>query len=208
MNPRERILKRASEMFISLGTKNVTMDLLATDMGISKRTIYELFKDKEDLIIESIQYMIMETNKENMRVISESSNVIEAIFEIMMRQETRRKQMPVVSQEDIKKYFPIAKARTFRGKDSFKKITAPLTLLKKGKDQGIFRMDLNIEVVDSFIFELISILHSSQLIRLLNPDQNDLFRSIVLPYFRGLCTAKGLELMHTYFEDNNPFTNE
>ncbi len=57
------------------------MDFTATDMGISKRTIYEHFKDKhEELVIESILHMMRETNKENIQVIAESANVVEALF--------------------------------------------------------------------------------------------------------------------------------
>jgi AcrR family transcriptional regulator len=208
METREKILVHASGMFVSLGVKNVTMDLLATEMGVSKRTIYELFSDKEDLVIECIIYLIMETNKENLKLITESSNVVEALFLIMKRQEERRKLMPQVFQEDMKKYFPLAKARTFKDKASARKISAPFILLQKGMDQGIFRIDFKIELVDSYLFEMITIIHNSQLIRMLDPLPADVLNSIVLPYFRGLCTTKGQELMRTYFEDNNLYKNE
>ncbi len=205
METRDKVLKHSSQMFISLGVKNVTMDLLATDMGISKRTIYEHFKDKEELVIESILHMMRETNKENIQVIAESANVVEALFLIMRRQEERRKHIPKVFQEDLKKYFPLAKARTINDKDGSRLISAPHNLLHKGVDQGIFRKDLQIDLVDSYLFEMISILHSSPLIHMLKPEPIAVFKSIVLPYFRGLCTQKGLDLMHTYFDDNNPF---
>ncbi|MGB4204082.1 MAG: TetR/AcrR family transcriptional regulator [Bacteroidales bacterium] len=63
METRERILAKASEMLTSLGVRNVTMDALSASLGMSKRTIYEHFRDKEELVIESIRYMITEHNK-------------------------------------------------------------------------------------------------------------------------------------------------
>jgi TetR/AcrR family transcriptional regulator, cholesterol catabolism regulator len=204
METRGKILIHASQMFISLGVKNVTMDLLASEMGISKRTIYEQFKNKNELVIESIIHMMQEANKVNMTIIAEAAHVVEALFLIMKYQEERRKKIPVVFQEDIKKYFPEARSRTIKDKSGIYKISAPITLLQKGVDQGIFRPDLNLELVDIFLFEMISITHNSQLISVLSPEPKDLFTNILLPYFRGLCTAKGVELMHTYFDNYNP----
>lgn len=190
-------------MFTSLGIRNVTMDSLASELGISKRTIYEMFRDKDDLVIESLRYMIIENNKELLEIIKDTENVVEAMFLITRRQEKRRKEFPRVFLEDIKKYFPLVQASFYSCKDDLKKFSATFTLLELGRKQGIFRTDLMTELVDNFIHEIISIIHTSDRIRLLNPADKDVLHSIMLPYFRGICTAKGLGLMNKYFEEQN-----
>jgi TetR/AcrR family transcriptional regulator, cholesterol catabolism regulator len=203
METKEKILKRASGMFTSLGIRNVTMDSLASELGISKRTIYEMFRDKDELVIESLRYMIIENNKELLEIIKDTENVVEAMFLITRRQEKRRKEFPRVFLEDIKKYFPLVQASFYSCKDDLKKFSATFTLLELGRKQGIFRTDLMTELVDNFIHEIISIIHTSDRIRLLNPADKDVLHSIMLPYFRGICTAKGLGLMNKYFEEQN-----
>lgn len=55
MEAKEKILLKASELFLGMGVKNVTMDYIASEVGVSKCTIYELFRDKDDLVIQSLR---------------------------------------------------------------------------------------------------------------------------------------------------------
>lgn len=203
MDAKDKILGKASEMFISLGVRNVTMDTLAAELGISKRTIYELFSDKDALVIECIRHIIVENNKGFLKIIESSENVVEAMFQIIRIQKENRRNYPKVFTEDIKRYFPLVQASFYSSKHDLEKFSATFTLLEKGREQGIFRTDLRTDLVDNFIHEIISIVHTSDRIRLLNPSDSDLISNIMLPYFRGICTPKGLELMIKYFEEIN-----
>lgn len=199
METREKILEHASRKFMSIGIRNVTMDTLATELSISKRTIYELFDDKDKLVIESLRYMILENNKHLLGIIESAEHIVEAIFLILKRQKTMREEFPVVFVEDVKKYFPMVQASFYSCKSDLKQFSASFTLLEKGIAQGIIRNDLQIELVDNFIHELVSLLHTSERIRVLNPSDKDIFHNIFLPYFRGICTEKGLKLIDKEF---------
>lgn len=201
METRERILAKASEMLMSLGVRNVTMDALSASLGMSKRTIYEHFRDKEELVIESIRYMIIEHNKELVKIIESTENVVEAIYQITMREEIHRREFPKVFVEDIKKYFPIVQATFYSGKDRLKQFSASYTLLEKGLKEEIFRKDLRIDLVDNFIHEIISMIHTSERVRQLKPTDREIACSIFIPYLRGICTMKGLKLMDKYFNE-------
>ncbi|MBE0663341.1 MAG: TetR/AcrR family transcriptional regulator [Bacteroidales bacterium] len=203
METKNKILGKASEMFVSLGVRNVTMDTLAGELGISKRTIYELFNDKDALVIECIRHIIVENNKGFLKIIESSENVVEAMFQIIRIQKENRQSYPKVFTEDIKRYYPLVQASFYSSKHDLEKFSATFTLLEKGRAQGIFRTDLRTDLVDNFIHEIISIVHTSDRIRLLNPSDTDLISNIMLPYFRGICTPKGLELMIKYFEEIN-----
>jgi TetR/AcrR family transcriptional regulator, cholesterol catabolism regulator len=208
MDSKEKILQHASKRFLSIGIRNVTMDSLATELAISKRTIYELIGDKDTLVIESIRYMIIENNKELLKIIETTDNVIEAIFIIISRQEQMRRDFPVVFIEDIKKYFSAVQASFYSSKSNLKQFSITYPLLEKGIKQGVFRKDLKIELVDNFIHEIITMVHTSDRIRCLNPADIDVFYNIFLPYLRGICTEKGLNLMNKYFEERDILNHE
>lgn len=201
MEVKDKILAKASEMFLTYGIKNVTMDSLVSELGISKRTLYELFKDKEDLVFQCLRYMILEDNKDILKIIDDSENVVEAIFKILKHQEERRKQFPKVFIEDIKKYYEVVNNSFYACREDLKKFSASFTLIDKGVKQGVFRKGLRTELVDGFLHEIITLLHTSSRMHLLKPSDKDVFRNIILPYFRGISTLKGLELLDTYFEE-------
>ena len=70
-------------LFGKYGIRSMTMDALAEEMGISKRTIYERFKDKDTLLLEVITYYKQQTAEEAHKIIDQSDNAIEAMFRIM-----------------------------------------------------------------------------------------------------------------------------
>jgi TetR/AcrR family transcriptional regulator, cholesterol catabolism regulator len=195
MEATEKILRKASEMFMVLGVRNVTMDGLAAELNVSKRTIYELFLDKDNLFIESIKYLILENNKELVLIINESENVIDAFFTITRLQQQRRKNYPKVFLEDINRYFKRMQTAFFSCPQDLKKFSASFVLLEKGLKEGLIRPEINIEIVDNFIHEVIAAVHTSERLSLLGASDEDLFSNIMLPYFRGICTPKGAQLI-------------
>lgn len=134
-------------------------------------------------------------------IISETEHVIEALFLIMKREIERQKDYTKVFIEDIKKYFSAVNESLFTSKKDLKEFSASYTLLEKGMRENIFRTDIQIELVDNYLHELIGLIHRSERLRALNPAPSDILNSIFLPYLRGICTWKGIELMDKYFEN-------
>lgn len=93
-------------------------------------------------------------------------------------------------------------ASFYSSKSNLKVFSVSYTLLEKGIKEDIFGKGLKTELVDNFLQEMISLVHTSERIRSLNPTDNEVINNIFLPYLRGICTPKGLELMHSYFEEN------
>ena len=79
MDNKERIIEGAAELFRIYGIKSVTMDSLATHLGMSKRTIYEIFADKDELLIGVLKFMAEKQKELVKRVLDESENAIVAI---------------------------------------------------------------------------------------------------------------------------------
>ncbi|MDD4216483.1 MAG: TetR/AcrR family transcriptional regulator, partial [Bacteroidales bacterium] len=104
MEMRLRILKEAGILFSRYGLRSVTMDQISAELGISKRTLYEIFKDKDDLVSQAIEEGIKAHKNHCNKVILESDNVIEAIFNIGKLNYNLFSKINPLFFEDFKKY--------------------------------------------------------------------------------------------------------
>lgn len=176
------------------------MDFISSDLGISKRTIYELFKDKEALVIQVIENEIIKNNRILLDIIADTDNAIEALFLIIEREHNRMTSINPVFIEDIKKYLIKIHEYFYENKQKIKEFSVSYAILEKGRREDIFRNELDIDVVDNFMHELVNFMHNSQHFRLMNLKKEDVLKNILLPYFRGICTRKGQDLMDKYFK--------
>lgn len=200
MTAKEKIINAAITAFRVKGIKNVTMDNISQSAGVSKRTVYELFSDKDTLALEAIKEMILQNNKEIITILGQTENVIEALFWIMENESTRRQDLSPLLQEDIARYqheIILQMQNNHKQKCEFSALCA---FLLKGIEQGIFKDDLNIDIIDNFLHESIGLLHISPRLKQYQFSHNDIIMNVFIPYIRGLCTDKGLKLMNKYFE--------
>jgi TetR/AcrR family transcriptional regulator, cholesterol catabolism regulator len=201
LTAQEKIINAAIEAFQVYGIKSVTMDSIAQAAGVSKRTVYELFADKDALAVATIKQMIIENNKQIIELIGNTENVIEALFLAMESESKRRSSISPAFQTDMMKYHSEVTAEFLADRDKMCEFSAGFTFLQKGIEQGVIRKDLKLEIVDTFLHDMIGVVHQSQRLKLLNPVKEDIINNIFLPYFRGICTRKGLSLMDKYFEN-------
>lgn len=201
METRNKIIEKASELFLVMGIRNITMDQIASESGVSKRTIYELFKDKDDLVVQSLRHLMIKDNKEMLGIIDETQHVIEAIFLMVKRETMRRTEYTKIFVEDIRKYYLAVSEDLYSCKKNLKEYSASYALIDKGMREDIFRQDIQIELVNGFLHELITLMENSERIKALKASPEDMLRSIFLPYLRGICTMKGVDLMDQYFEN-------
>ncbi len=200
MDTKERILMRAGELFPMVGIRTVTMDYIAADLGISKRTIYELFRDKDELVIQVIEHVIINNNRKLLEIVAETENAIEALFLIIEREHNRMMSFSPLFVEDMKKYFSRIHECFFEDQKKIREFSVSYAILERGLKEDIFRKELAIDIVDNFLHELVHFLHTSQRLRLMNLQKEDVLTNILLPYFRGICTRKGQELIDKYFK--------
>ena len=191
---------RAGELFPLLGIRNVTMDQIASDLGISKRTIYELFRDKDDLVMQMVEYVMVRNNKSLLEIVASTDNAIEALFVIIEREYARITSFSPLFHEDIKKYIVKIQECFFEDLQKMREFSVSYAILEKGLRQDIFRKELAIDIVDNFLHELGSFFHNSPRFRLMNLQKDEVLRNILLPYFRGICTRKGQDLIDKYFD--------
>jgi len=187
---KDRILIEAGVLFGKYGIKSMTMDALAEELGISKRTIYERFKDKDTLLREVILYYKTRVQEQANQLIDQSENAIEALFRIIKMNVEQMARMSPAFLHDIKKYHQ----SVFKELDSpgeFRDLSVTRRLLETGIRQGVFRDDFDISIVNRTLHVLFDQFGPQSRLVEAGFDRRDMFDSIVIPFFRGISTDKG-----------------
>ncbi len=144
---KQAIINVAKELFVQYGFKNVTMDEIARTAGVSKKTIYQYFKDKKDLVHEIIIYEINRAkqqvdeilNRKDLNSIDKTIKVHELILSV------KRRQPPMVI-HDLERQYPdlLEEVKKFSHEQIKQAI---INNLEQGKKQGLIREDLNTEII-------------------------------------------------------------
>ena len=194
MEVRDRIVVESGLLFGKYGIKSMTMDSLAEQMGISKRTIYERFKDKDTLLKEVIKYYKNQSSKEAHRLIDQSDSAIEALFRIIKMTVSQMQRMSPAFFNDFRKYHQKV-FKEFSEPGEMRDYSMTRKLLETGVQQEVFRDDLNIEIVNHTIHALFDLFgHDSTMIDA-GYQHKEMFDQILIPFFRGISTKKGRKLL-------------
>ena len=185
---RERIIEKAMQDFSMHGIRAVKMDDLANELGISKRTLYEIFKDKETLLFEGIK-VYGERKREYLHSYAEDErhHVIDIIMEAYhMKVEEVRAVNPDFYL-DLMKYPRLAQHMK---EEQQKSLEGFLAFMKRGVDDGYFRPDVNYELVPHIFEALGQYILTNSLVQQYSVEE--LFSNCFLIALRGFCTDKGL----------------
>jgi AcrR family transcriptional regulator len=197
MDYRQRIVEEAAVMFRTYGIRAVTMDMLAGQMGISKRTIYEVFKDKDELLQGVIKWMTIRQAEVLEKIFSESENVIEAIFKMLDLMGDHFRSMSPAFHMDMKRHHFEMMEKTGNLEElPFSK--SNMEILKRGIKEGVFRKDIDIEITNKCLGEVARMSNDKNVFP---PDDfinKDVIKNFYVNYLRGISTLKGLDLISFY----------
>jgi len=187
---KEQIILTALDLFSQYGIKSVSMDDIARNLSISKRTLYGFFDDKETLLIEGIEYMNYKQSTYLEQIEKGDYTVVDVIilfYEEMMK---RPRWYSQKFYEDLKKY-PKAMQHKEEQKDTFTKKCSEL--FNRGVGEGVFQKEVN--------FEIMSILAKEQA-KMLQPSKSfskhsnaDVYTTVLVTFLRGICTDKGRQIL-------------
>jgi AcrR family transcriptional regulator len=194
---KSRILEKGTQLFFRYGVKSVTMDAIAAELGISKKTIYQHFADKDTMVLQVVEIFVQQDEVKWAELDKQFPNVIEKMFKSFEMMKEMLTQMDPRLLFEIEKYFPKA-YKVFRDYNE-KGIHAHLiTDFKKGIQFGYFRRDIDVE--------LLARLRMAEVGLAFNPDfypnnKLSLFETqmVLMDIFmRGILTEKGLTLYNSY----------
>ncbi|WP_158281579.1 TetR/AcrR family transcriptional regulator [Sediminitomix flava] len=202
MEVKERILTIAGELFRDFGAKRVTMDDIATELGMSKKTIYQYYKDKNALVYEATK-VVLERQERELQQIEEEA---EGAMDLALRTTTYfRKEFGNVNQailDDFRKYYP----ETWELYLSYKKncfIGSITENIQKGQEEGVFRKDVDINLISKLRIHLVELGFNKDTFPLEDKPLHYIQDQLFEVFLRGIATAKGLEIIEQYTEKIN-----
>lgn len=193
---RERIIETAVEAFTTHGIKSITMDDIANSLGISKRTLYEVFSDKESLLEECILKGQKEADEFIRGVLATAENVLEVLLKCYLRSIEKFHATNKKFFEDIKKY---PKAYELLRNRSDRDSAETIHFFKDGVKQGIFRADVNFAIVNLLVREQIDLLMNTDICK--EYSFLEVYESIMFTYLRGISTEKGARELETFIQE-------
>jgi Transcriptional regulator len=191
MELRDRIIEEASALFFRKGIKSITMTDIARQLGISKRTLYEIFKDKEELLESCLSFGINNTTVKTEELISRSENAIDALMRIYAHNFKEVHEMNKSVVFDLKKYHPrlykMIEWNRKEGLDLF------LPLFEKGVKQGLIREDIHFEVLLLMLNAQLKMVMEGELPINDKYKLSTVVEAIILNFARGIATPLGAE---------------
>ncbi len=193
MNIKLNIVEKANTLFRTFGLRGVTVDDICRECGISKKTIYNYYSDKQSLANETIKFHYNNLYKEIKTIIDLSGNSIETFFKISSHfRETLNDTTPLFV-HDLKKFHPdLYKNHQDYKEKLFEKSIQKV--LKKGKEEGLVRDDINDKIVSKLRIEMIEIGFNQDVFPLIKYDYRDIQLISFDLFLRGVVTSDGLKM--------------
>lgn len=198
MTQREKIVEHVSQMVQSLGIKSVRMDDVANSLGISKRTLYEMFGDKEELLYESIMYRIELFHRDIARKAAGCDNMLEILL-ISVRElnssvgadgDTGRRMMI-----NLKRFYPNVFERVQRSHGE-QAVAGLKTALDKCRADGYLDPNLDIELITQLFVTVIgTIMGGNDIVLPEGVTRMEACTVMMINFLRGLCSVEGLQVM-------------
>ena len=199
MSKREKVVRRAAEMITELGVKSLRVDDLASDLGISKRTLYEMFGDKEELLYYSIKYLFQKEEEDIRASVAASQSGIPMLFDMFdamsVRGATRKRVM-----ENLAKFYPelYARVMTENRDNGLAQLRDTLNSLVA---EGLIseRVDIDLSITMFYYISMGLMRNHGRLVLPNNITEQEAIRYTVVNFFRGISTLKGVAQIDDYF---------
>ncbi len=193
---KEKITHKAADMFMTLGFKSVTMDDIANALGISKKTIYQHFTTKPILVKEVTLHAFYTISKGIDEICKVSKNPIEELFDIKNFVSDYLKAENSSAIYQLQKYYPKIH-NTIKQKHLEKMEACIVQNIKRGIDQGLFRKEINPDIVGRFYFSGISGCKDNELFPSDKFDTVNVHKEFLEYHLRGVGTPKGIKILET-----------
>jgi TetR/AcrR family transcriptional regulator, cholesterol catabolism regulator len=197
MQNEERIIIAATELFYRFGIKSITMDDVSKHLSMSKKTLYQFFRDKNDLVEKCCKTDLLNRLCSFEVIIGRAKDPIDELIQMMQFMESKFAQMNPNIFFDMQKYHPSAWSlfKEFKEKQLMKMIE---NNLKRGIDLGLYRKDINIPVMARLRIEEVEMGFNSMIYP---PDKfkiPDVQMALFSHFLHGITTLKGHKLINLY----------
>ena len=191
---KDKILQKSADMFLNLGFKSVTMDDIAADLGMSKKTIYSHFSTKKKLVEASTFYVLEKVNETICSIIDANYDPIEETFTIKSMINNLLKNEKSSPSYQLQKYYPkIFKQVNDQQFEAVK--SCIMENLKRGIEDGYYRENIDIDLITRFYFSGNMNLTNQDLFPIDNYEMSYLKDTFLDYHIRAIATEKGLKTL-------------
>ena len=194
---KETIINKATSLFLTLGFKSVTMDDIANDLGMSKKTIYTYFDNKKSLVEAATTHLHKKITDGIKDIKRKSLDPITELHDIKIFLMNSLKGEKTSPYHQLQKYYPSIHKELKLKKFDFV-LESTKKSLQKGVNQGIFRKKINLELISRLYFNGITGIKNPEIfpIELFNPGL--LMENYSEYHLRAIVTKKGLEKLEKF----------
>ncbi len=197
MESKEKIIKGVEELFFKYGIKNITMDEIARHLSISKKTIYQFFKDKDE-VVHSLMLHTLENDKCRINNAKDASkNVVEEVLKMMDEMREMFQRINPILFYELHKFHP----QTWRVFQDFKSSFISKMVessLKRGQVEGFIRKDINIKILTRMRVEMVEQAMRGEMFPHDQFNVVDVQLALTEHFLYGVCTLKGHKLINKY----------
>ncbi len=196
------ILKKTGERFLKLGFKSVTMDDIADELAISKKTIYKYFNNKQDLVEQTITHIHEACLCAIDGVCNVGFNAIHENFEVKKVFKDLLKSNDDSPMYQLKKYYPKIYEKVM-SKEFLMFQECISKNIEKGIDEGLYRKDINKSVITRLYFALVMAVHDENLFTYNKNTINKLEIDVLEYHTRAIATDKGIKELEKQLKELN-----
>ena len=199
MEPLTKILSASAELFRQYGFKTITMDDIARRAGISKKTLYQHFANKNEVVNESVTWFKCKITDMCNAQMLQAGNAIEGMVRMMSMFDQVNRQINPLAMLELERYYPEGFTRF---KDSLTKqdVESIRKNLEQGIEEGLYRPEINPDFLARYRLEIsLIVFHPNLLVT----DRDDIHRvahEISEHFLYGIMTHKGEKLYQKYKE--------
>ncbi|MBA7522967.1 hypothetical protein ES705_15088 [subsurface metagenome] len=193
----DELFVRVSCLFSRFGIKSLTMDDIARELGISKKTLYRQVEDKRDLVKKVLEIDLCKRDEHFVVIKNMGLNAIEEVFEVNKLVNRMIKETNPVREFDLQKYYPeiydvVIQRRRERMYRAMKEN------LKKGKKEGLYRKDMNEEIISTLYITRIENMFRKDLETVIEFTSPKFIYEVFVYHIRGIASEKGIK----FFDKN------
>ncbi len=195
INPdnKERILKGANELFKKYGIRSISMDDIGHHLSMSKKTIYQIFSEKDELVFEVIKIKLFYLRKAILDLKREARNPVNELCQLYVILTNTFEEMNATLIYDIQKYHPKSWEYVLNFKIDFIKGVL-VENIKLGAFEGYFRENIDADISAIFTLELVKMIYNEKIYPHSGYTREQLQKNLFEQFIQGILTAKGKKL--------------
>ncbi len=197
MEPKERILQKAADLFFRYGIRSVTMDEIAGQLGISKKTIYQYYTDKDEIVEGIIDREIVQNECKCDMYFSNSENAVHEIILSLDGMEEMLKATNPLIMYDLEKHH-IKAHKKFKNHTGQFWYNIIVDNLERGIKEGLYRPELNKDIVAKYRIESVFISFNQDMFPHNKYMITDVGREIGTLFLYSIATQQGVEMIEKY----------